>query len=190
VATPGLGGLALVADDALPLVLGERWRPAVLPFQLLCPVGVLMIVNAALQQTFGALGRPDVTMKFNGACALVLPAGFFLGGSMVGLVGICAAWLVLYPFLLVVLLRWTRDIAGITVTAILRSQCPVLLGTAFMAGCVLLARLALGAEGPAGVRVLVAVGAGVASYAAWMLLTARRTVLADLRLVWGELRGG
>src|SRR5262249_909109 len=31
-ATPALCGLALVAEDALPLVLGERWRPAVLPF--------------------------------------------------------------------------------------------------------------------------------------------------------------
>ncbi len=188
-AMPALIGLALVADDALPLLLGERWRAVVLPFQLLCPVGVLMVVVSSLLQMLGALGRPDVSLKYNAACALLFPAGFFVLGWYQGMVGICVVWLVLYPLLAGSLVHLSRHITGIDLAALARSQRPVLLGVAFMAACVLAVQWALGGDAPAVVRLVAAIGAGVASYTAWMLATARATVLQDVRALWRELFG-
>ena len=37
---PVLVGLAVVAPDAVPLVLGEKWSHLVVPLQVLCAVGL------------------------------------------------------------------------------------------------------------------------------------------------------
>ena len=188
VAMPALIGLALVADDAIPLLLGERWRPAVLPLRLLCPVGVLMIISSALVQTLAALGRPDLTMKFNAVCAVLYPAGFALAGWWYGVVGVCVVWLVLNPILVAAIVHLTRHHTGITVGAVVRAQLPVLAGTLFMAACVATSLWLLPSE-EAAVRLVVGITVGAAAYAGWMLATTRATVLADIRSLWHELRG-
>jgi O-antigen/teichoic acid export membrane protein len=189
VIAPALVGLALVAADGIPLLLGERWTDAVLPFQLLCPVGVIMVVSAALHQTFAALGRPDLTLKYNIVCALVLPAAFFMAAAFYGTVGVCIVWLVLTPLLVTVLLQATRGVTGIGVLDVLRSQLPVLAGVAVMTASVLLVQWALADDSRSGARLAAAIATGALIYAGWMLATARATVLADLRGLWHELRG-
>ena len=189
VIAPALVGLALVAADGIPLLLGERWAPAVLPFQLLCPVGVIMVVSSALHQMFAALGRPDLTLKNNIVCAAILPAGFFAAAAFFGTVGVCIVWLVLTPIMVAVLLQLTRGVTGIGVVDVLRAQLPVLAGVAVMTGGVLALQWHLRDDPRVAVRLVAAIATGIATYAGWMLLTARRTVLADLRSLWLELRG-
>ena len=60
---PAMVGMALVAPDAFALLLGPRWLPAVLPFQLLAVVGVLMLYSHALPPLFNALGRPGINLR-------------------------------------------------------------------------------------------------------------------------------
>ncbi len=186
---PVLVGLALVADDAIPLLLRERWRPAVLPFQLLCPVGVILVISSALHQTLAALGRPDVTLKYNVACAVLYPAGFFAAAWLSGTLGVCVVWLVLTPFLVALLIHATRGVTGIGVRNVLAAQLPVLAGVAFMACCVLAVEWLRRDDPRVAARLTAAIATGVATYTAWMLLTARQTVLADLRQLWLQLRG-
>jgi O-antigen/teichoic acid export membrane protein len=186
---PALVGLALVAADGIPLILGARWSAAVVPFQLLCPVGVVLVVSSALHQMLAALGRPDITLKYNIACAALLPAGFFTAAWLGGPVAVCWVWLVLNPLLVAALVYLTRGVTGISPAAVLRAQLPVLGGVAFMTVCVLAVQWALRDDPRTAARLVSAVAAGVASYAGWMLLTARSTVLADVRSLWLELRG-
>ncbi|MBY0232183.1 MAG: lipopolysaccharide biosynthesis protein, partial [Gemmataceae bacterium] len=70
IAVPVLAGMALVADDAFPLVLGEKWNPAILPFQLLSLVGILNVLVYTLSPLLNALGRPDLNFRYTFACAL------------------------------------------------------------------------------------------------------------------------
>lgn len=196
VALPILTGMALVAEDGLPILLGEQWRPAVLPTQLLCPVGALMMVSTALPPLLNAAGRPDINLRYTALCALLFPVSFLAAGwwgeqengSEGGLVGVCAAWLCLYPLVVTGLIFLTRRLTGVTPLALLRSHVPVLIGLCVMAITVLSVQWWT-AESPVGVRLALAIGAGVASYSLWMLATARGTILADLRAVWRELRG-
>src|SRR5262249_3525686 len=95
VGLPVLAGMALVAPDGLPLVLGDQWGQAVLPLQLLCPVGFVMMVGSAMGPFLNALGRPDLNVRYTAACTIVLPVTFLgagwwgiaLGGGEGGLVG-------------------------------------------------------------------------------------------------------
>jgi teichuronic acid exporter len=186
---PALAGMALVAGDAIPLLFHERWAAAVLPFQLLCSVGAIMVVTSALHQMLAAVGRPDVTLKYNLLCAIVFPASFFTAAWLYGTVGVCLTWLVLTPLLVAGLLHLTRGVTGIGVMDVLRSQAPVLAGVGFMVCGVLVVQWAIRDDPRTAARLGAAVATGVASYAGWMLLTARGTVLADVRGLWLELRG-
>jgi O-antigen/teichoic acid export membrane protein len=186
---PVLVGMALVAPDAFSLVLGERWAQAVLPFQLLSVVGIVRLYAASLPPLFNALGRPDVNLRYTAVCALVLPAGFYVGGSLAGLEGVCIAWLVLYPLIVAGLLVATRELTGLGLGEMLFAQRAVLGGVLFMTAVVLLVRWGLADLSWPWLRLGVSCAIGAASYAGFLLVFARHTVLADLRRLYRELRG-
>lgn len=187
-AAPAMAGLGLVAADGLPLLLGEHWRPAVLPFQILCPVGILMIVATSLAQYVAACGRPDVNLRYNAACLVVYPPAFWLAGSLFGLPGVCFVWPLLYPCMVALLTHLSRHITGITLGDLLASQRLVLVGTLLMTAAVLAVQWLLRDAAPAA-RLAAAIATGVTTYTAFVLLAGRATLLADLRKVWRDLRG-
>jgi teichuronic acid exporter len=187
VGVPALVGLALVADDAIGLVYGGPWLRAVGPFRLLAFVGVVRLYAAMLPHLYNAIGRPDVNLRYTAACVVVLPVAFTLGGTWGRLEGVCLAWLIVYPLTVVVLMTLTRPILGFGVAEFVAAQVPVFGATMSMAGAVLLARLWME---PGPIRLAVCVAVGVVTYALIMTTLARDTVLADVRALWRELRGG
>jgi PST family polysaccharide transporter len=186
---PVMAGMALVAEDGLAVVLGEKWLPAVLPFRLLSVVGGLMVYGASLPPLFNALGRPDINLKYTATCTLLFPLGFVAGGMCWGVAGVCGVWLVLYPLIVGGLLLCTRRLTGVGPVDLLRPQVPVLAAVAFMAGVVWAVQWSLAGPGQVPLRLGLAVAAGALAYAGFLLLVARRTVLADLRALWRELKG-
>ncbi len=182
IGAPSLAGLALIADDGLPLILGEQWRPAVLPFQLLCPVGMFMMVSAPLHQLFSAIGRPDISLKTNLAFVVVCPISFVALGYVYGLVGICLAWLVIYPVIILAVVHINRALSGISVTDLSRALGPVAGGVLFMVLVVLGARLLLDHTAPVAgqTRLAIEILSGAVSYTLWIAAMCRRTILADL----------
>ena len=189
VGLPMMAGLVLVADDAIPLLLGERWRPSVFPLQLLSPIGALMVVSNALSPFFNALGRPDVNLKFTAVCAVILPAAFLALGWAAGMVGICLAWLILYPGLVAALIHRTRPISGVSVSDLLRPLRPILLSALGMSVTVLVVQRALAGDGLATWRLAATVLTGAAIYALLIVGLARQTVMADVLVLVRELRG-
>jgi PST family polysaccharide transporter/lipopolysaccharide exporter len=185
---PILTGMALVAEDGFTLVLGEKWRAAVLPFQLLSAVGALMVFSASLPPLFNALGRPDINLKYTATCTLLLPAGFALLGVPYGLVGICVVWLIVYPAIVTGLVCLTRRVTGLRLRDLLAAQMPVAGAVLFMAGVVLAAQRGMGDWDLVPARLGVAIILGVLAYASSIWLFARRTVLADLGGLLRELK--
>jgi O-antigen/teichoic acid export membrane protein len=188
IGTPALAGLALIAEDGFPLVLGEQWRPAILPFQLLAAVGILMVLSASLPPLFNALGRPDINLKYTAACTLLLPAGFVVVGKPFGLLGICTVWLAFYPVLVATLVWLTRGLTGIRLADLISAQSAVIAAVLFMVAVVLLGRWLMGNENASLVRMLVSIGLGAGAYGTFLWFVGRRTVLADLMAVMRELR--
>jgi PST family polysaccharide transporter len=189
---PALVGMALVAPDAFALVLGERWLPAVLPFQLLSLVGVLMVYSHALSPLFNALGRPDVNLRYTAVCTLLFPLAFLVGGRLGGVDGVCLAWLVLYPLLVGLLVGLTRRITGVGLLDLARAQAPVAGAVLLMASCVVVTRRALNddrlPEGWAWLRLVLSIVVGAGVYAG--VLPAGTAARAVRGLLTGQPFGG
>lgn len=187
---PALAGMALVAPDAFALVLGERWTPAVRPFQLLSVVGIVLVYGASVSPLLNALGRPDINLIYTAICTVLLPTGFVIGGWHYGVEGICLAWLILYPLAVAGLIVSTRRLTGVGLWDLLWAQRAVFAGVVFMVGIVILVRHALADASWVWLRLTLAIVAGAGSYAGFLLVFARHTVLADLRRLYRQLRGG
>lgn len=188
VATPVMVGLALVADDAIVTVLGAKWTAAVLPFRALSLVGLLMVFGASLTPLINALGRPEILFRYALASVLVFPLAFILLGSRFGTIGVCAAWLVLYPVLLSILIVVARPVTGVGLTDMIRNQLPFLGSALLMALTVLLARQAAGDSLPGPVRLVLAIAVGSGAYAGSVWILARDRVVRELGMVIRELR--
>ena len=131
--------------------------------------------------------------------ASLVPLVSRIGPDQGELVGVCLAWLLLYPLVIVGLVAWTRRVTGIGVLDLARPQMPVVLAAACMVIAVYALRAALPAFTSAthsagdiqtrllGRLVLSAVVGGVV-YAGVLMLVARKTVLADLRSLVREIR--
>jgi PST family polysaccharide transporter len=189
VGMPVMVGMALVAQDGFYLVLGEKWRVAVLPFQLLSLVGVLMIYSHSLPSLLNALGRPDINLKYTAACTVLFPMGFAVAGLYYGVLGVCLVWLLLYPLAVAGLVFLTRHVTGIEPLTLLRAQGPVAGAVLFMTTVVMATQACLANVEWSALRFAASIALGAAAYAGIMLGLARQTVLANVRALWRELKG-
>jgi len=229
---PTLVGMAIVAPEAFGLVLGAKWLPSVLPFRLLAVVGIFMIYAGSLPPMFDAIGRPDITLRYSAACALLFPTATYfaanqgrtivpdlerlaaaypalqawlvpfvsaIGPEQGALVGVCLAWLVLYPLVIVGLVALTRGVTGIGVLDLARPQWPVVFAAVCMLITVYFLRSAVPAFSPATyeaaevqgrllLRLVLSALAGGAVYAGALLVVGRGRVLADIRSLLREIR--
>jgi teichuronic acid exporter len=197
---PAMVGMALVAEDALIVMLGEKWHQAVVPFQLLSLSGLFRIYSNLYPMLFNALGRPDLNFKYSLVCTIVFPACYLGAGWAFGhwvepenaqtaaMIGICLVWMIVFPLVVMVMIHVTRGVSSVGLKDLLASQRAVLGGTAFMAAFVL-AEQWLFSDMPRVGRLLFTCGVGVIAYALPMFFFCRHTVLADLGKLWRELKG-
>lgn len=163
---PAALGLALVADEFVLAVLGEKWRAAVLPLRILAFYGGLRSVMTIVPQLLIATGQARLTMWFSVTTAVFLPA-LFLAGSRWGPAGVAAAWVVGYPLVAIPLfLRQALATVQLSAAGFLAALWPALSSSAFMTGIVTAVRLATPDAWPLGLQLGLHVAAGAFSYGA------------------------
>jgi O-antigen/teichoic acid export membrane protein len=131
-------GLALVAGDMVPVVLGARWQPAVAPLQLLSLSAVIRALVPILNQVLVSTGNSRTGMRATMAAALIMPVAFYFGTRW-GLAGVAWMWLALYPFVIIpgMVLPAFRA-AGVKVGTYLNAVRPAAEGALVMAAVLLL----------------------------------------------------
>ena len=137
---PVLAGIALVAPDAVPLLWGEQWRPAVRPMQLLVTYAALSSLGVPFGQVLAATGQVSEGRR-NAlfSCALMLPA-FYLAASRSGIVAVAGCWLVLYPLIYLRPFNIVRRTLQLPIGAYVRALLPAASITAWMLAAVLMVR--------------------------------------------------
>jgi len=100
-------GMAAVAHNFIPLVLGQKWAEIVLPFQLICLILPLKAFDPIVSSAVYAIGKPGVIFG-NRAIAFAIMGIAFLIGVQGGVIGLCLSWLAAYP--LVFLLTTLRNL--------------------------------------------------------------------------------
>jgi O-antigen/teichoic acid export membrane protein len=175
--TPACLGLAAVADDFIPVVLGAKWLPAVVPLRLLCCYAAVQGPTTLFPHILNAAGKTRLAMSMNLLILAILPASFVLGANARGATGIAAIWVIVYPALLVPLWRATLVAVGGTVREYVQTIWPALGGSIVMLGVVVLVRYL--ADGmPAVVRLAIGASGGAAAYSATILLLYRSRIHA------------
>ena len=181
---PVLAGIAFVAPDAVPLLWGEQWRPAVRPMQLLVSYAALSSLGVPFGQVLAATGQ--VAQGRRNAVfslALMLPA-FFLAASRSGIVAVAACWLLLYPLIYLRPFLLVRGTLAFPVRAYLRALGPAALITGSMlAGLLALRFVVTGSLSPRS-RLAIEVACGALTVTASVVAgyrTRLRQVVAAIR---------
>src|SRR5262245_59355133 len=187
VTIPADTGLAVVARDAVEVVLGPKWLDAVPVLRLLCVFGIVRALSVLWAPALFASGRTASVVRFNLACAVLLPVGFILGARR-GLVGVAYVWAVMYPVMaLVGLLPPTLRATHLTLARYARAIAHPFVASAVMVAGVLATHAVVPAQGL--VRLVVTVAVGTAVYAL-VMRGLSGPITGRLRSLLREIRDG
>ena len=189
VAFPVLWGVSSIAPEIVTVLLGPKWEAAVVPLQVLPLVMPLNLISSFLNTAFQGIGRGAVVFMNVLTACLVMPAAFLIGAEW-GLLGLCIAWVLGFPLVLIVNLWRMLPLVALRLRDVLSALAPAALTSAGMYAAVSIARY-LAADG-LGAPLLMAllIGVGAASYAA-LVWTVNRTAVDEIAELLGleRLRG-
>lgn len=93
---PALAGLIVVREDFISVILSDRWKPMLSVLTILGLVAMARCIGALIAPLMNAIGRPDLIVLLNTVGVVVFPITFLFAIEW-GIIGVAAAWLVLYP---------------------------------------------------------------------------------------------
>jgi O-antigen/teichoic acid export membrane protein len=140
VAFPVFWGISSVSPELVNVVLGERWKPAVIPLQLLSLVMPLRMVSHS-GSPLAAIGKPQIGTLNHFIALLIMTPAFFFGAYYGGLTGISLAWVLGYPLVVLVRLGISMRPMGLRRRDYFASLAGPAMGGAFMYFIVMLVRI-------------------------------------------------
>ena len=176
---PLMIGLALVARDFVPLVLGPQWGAMIFPLQVLSAYAIVNVVLPLLAQVLNVTGHEAFGMRHNILQFTVMPCLFAIGAYLDGVNGIALAWVLGHPFLGLRIARYTLR----TLDLSLREFFVRAIGPA-LAGCLIMALAVWGVQ-----AVWAVSSHGVGRLAAEIIVGAVAYVLALVVLFPRRLKG-
>lgn len=185
VLAPVLLGLASVSHDLIPIVFGEKWRPAVPAIWVLCFVWTARTSVMLASSAMTAIGdqRPSIIA---GAVTVILSIGTLVltanFGPIVGLSVFVTPLIFVVPFYL----RACSINLGTSIRSQLSTLATPILSALAMAATVAFARLSIFPSIDARAAIAIDVPAGVAIYAAILLTIDRPLILRAISLIKGS----
>jgi O-antigen/teichoic acid export membrane protein len=180
ITVPAFVGLAVVAPDFVPVVLGHRWHKAVPVLQLLCVAGLAQSLQTLNHSMLQALDKAGALLAFMIFSATVTVSAFAIGLHW-GVVGVAAGFAVARTTVLPVFTTIVCRAADTPVSAFAGAVRPVLEVSAAMGVVTFALRTALDDAGAsAGLRLAAVVAAGAAVYLA-LLLWREPDLVAEVR---------
>jgi O-antigen/teichoic acid export membrane protein len=173
-------GLAIIADLAVPLLLGDKWHGAIQPLRWLAGAGFFFCICSLVSATLMALGRSALQLRLSmllGGATIVIVGATARSGltvvsaALAGGIGLVCA---VYIHHLARALKMPRR-------RLVAAFGPALMGSVVMTAALLGARRMFAGAPPAAELALL-VAAGALAYGGLMLATARRRLAADARI--------
>ena len=87
-------GLFVVADQAIPLVVGDQWLPAIPAFRILAAVGLLQSISSISTWIFQSQGRADLMFRWQVVKGIIAILSFALGIMIGSIEAVAASYLV------------------------------------------------------------------------------------------------
>lgn len=135
-------GMAIIADEFVPVVMGDRWQEAVGPLSILAALTVVRSVVPLIPQVLVVTGGARFTMH-NGIIVALLAPIFFYVGTFCGIIGVALAWWVLQPVTMVPIYRHAFRTIGLSMTSYISALWPAFVGSSGMIATVVVLRYVL-----------------------------------------------
>ena len=178
---PAFLGMAVIAADFVPVVLGQKWDSSVPVLQWLSLAGVGTTLQTLNWSTTQAMGKPGVMLRFRLFSTPVTVLGFVIGLHW-GVVGVAASFAITRFIIAPPQTYITCRTLGVS-PAFVRGEALVAGLAVVMAAAVAVARLGLVHAGvPAAARLAIVVPFGFVVYGGLLLLFAPR-VVGELRML-------
>jgi teichuronic acid exporter len=164
---PLLIGFLLVADLAVPLVLGSHWSPAVPALRILVLYAAVHAVTTLLQQVLVVTGNTRTVMWSALIALVIMVPAFLLGIRLRGIEGAALTWVAAFPLVIALPLRAALRATGVSISRYLQAWLPALEGVAAMAAAVVFARWFAGnllAPIAVALELVLAIAAGALAY--------------------------
>ena len=140
-------GMALVAEDLFQSILTEKWLTAVPIFQVLCLYACLKSIDVLLPPVLLARYRPQFLLGYTMVLLIVMSVAFWVGASWWGGIGLALTWVVIYPMVLMVMVRAVLKEIDMEWYELLRQIAFPLLASVVMGCVVLTTQLVMGIMG-------------------------------------------
>jgi O-antigen/teichoic acid export membrane protein len=134
---PAFTAAIVVAESLIVVMYGDKWRPAVLPFQMLCVGGILKLLNAYASQANEAAGHVWPQARRQAAGVVLVVAGAWIGSLYGGLTGAASGVAVAMVLLTAAMQSLVRRTTGLTWGEMLRPQMPAMVGSAALVAVLL-----------------------------------------------------
>jgi PST family polysaccharide transporter len=161
---PATVGIALVAEEFVLLVLGEKWAGVIPPLEVLAFYAAFRAIQTLPPQVLFVTGGSRLGMWNALGVAVVLPGTFYLM-SRWGTQGIAWSWLIVHPLAATQTNWFVFKKINVTVMQYLASLRPAMIGCACMLGAVVFVKQAMDPAWALGMRFAIEVGTGAAVYA-------------------------
>ncbi len=161
---PATLGIALVAEELVLLVLGEKWSEVTPPLQVLACYAAFRAIQTLPPQILFVTGGSRLGMWNALGVAIVLPITFYLC-SRWGTQGIAMSWLIVHPLAAVQTNRFVFRKIDLKILDYFRSLRSALVGCLCMLVVVVLVKQMMPHNWPLATRFAGEVGAGAATYA-------------------------
>ena len=185
-AFPGPIGLAIVAPDLVPLLVGERWAPAVPAVQIAMVLGPLVPLTRLSVVLQLAVGRVRTVAGLAALSTTIFLVLLLLQEHLTVetvLVALVVRSYLVFPLHLALMQRLT----GISIMEYLRALAPLLASCLVMAAAVLATLAVLPSDLAPFWRLCASVTVGVIAYVAALTVTARPLLAEAARLLAGAL---
>ena len=181
-------GLACTATDAVPTLLGSQWLPAAIPtviIALIVPLQSLSTLNATALKSLGMVQK---SLQISIAMAVLTPLAI-IGAARAGIIGIAVAVALVYLPVAAWGFAVTWHALNLSIRRYARVLWPVVSSTLGMSIVVILVRLGMPMSWFPGVRLIVEIAAGAATYAGTLYFLHRVDASQQLRMVREAWRG-
>jgi O-antigen/teichoic acid export membrane protein len=175
-------GLAAIAPDVITVLLGNSWKMATFPLQMLSLVTVIRTVSNLVPSLFNSIGHPYENVKVNVYSCIVFPVTFYWAAKWMGLSGILWSWVILYPLRYVVLLAIAYKLIRLPVITYVKWQLGTVVATVFMFFVVFLISH-IGTSWNIYVRLALCITCGAISYLASQFFLSKRLIMELLSFI-------
>ncbi len=188
---PAYVGLALVAQEAIVVIFGQRFAASGPVAAVLFLVGPALSVQLITGALLNGVGHPEITFRLRLVTTIVNVAGFFIAVFFFrDIVAVAAAFVIRAYLVAPLILWWVRKYAHVGLRDQLSQLRSPLLATIFMAAVVISVKFALLGRVPPALLLLAEFLAGAASFIAALAVIDRALVREVATVGLQALPGG